>query len=346
MRKILSISVASYNVENTLKETVDSMLKCENVKELEIIIVNDGSKDKTLKIAENYKKVHPGSIVVVDKKNGGHGSTINAALDVATGKYFKTVDGDDWVDSTELDKLIVSLRTCEADLVTSDFSLCLENSGEKVLRHNGIDYAGKTINIDDILNKRAFQMHEISIRTDLLKDSNCRILENCFYVDREYMQYCVGLSETVCEYDYNVYQYRVGDINQSVSPQSRVKRINDQKKLLIRLLEWEEKCPIKSHKQYLQKDTLQFIDYIIESYSFFDLQRCSQVKYELVQLFANIQKNYSYVDLNKKYISFWNYNNASIKSKIFYTIRYLVICSNFKGFSLVMLMQKIRRKDW
>ena len=108
-------------------------------------------------------------------------------------------------------------------------------------------------------------MHEISIRTDLLKDSNCRILENCFYVDREYMQYCVGLSETVCEYDYNVYQYRVGDINQSVSPQSRVKRINDQKKLLIRLLEWEEKCPIKSHKQYLQKDTLQFIDYIIES---------------------------------------------------------------------------------
>ena len=111
-------------------------------------------------------------------------------------------------------------------------------------------------------------------------------------------------------------------------------------------MEWEEKCPIKSHKQYLQKDTLQFIDYIIESYSFFDLQRCSQVKYELVQLFANIQKNYSYVDLNKKYISFWNYNNASIKSKIFYTIRYLVICSNFKGFSLVMLMQKIRRKDW
>ena len=59
MRKILSISVASYNVENTLKETVDSMLKCENVKELEIIIVNDGSKDKTLKIAENYKKIYP-----------------------------------------------------------------------------------------------------------------------------------------------------------------------------------------------------------------------------------------------------------------------------------------------
>ncbi len=191
MRKILSISVASYNVENTLKETVDSILKCENVKELEIIIVNDGSKDKTLKIAENYKKETPESIVVVDKENGGHGSTINAALDVATGKYFKTVDGDDWVDPTELDKLIVSLRTCEADLVTSDFTLCLENSGEKVLRHNGIGYAGKTINIDEILNKRAFQMHEISIRTDLLKDSKCRILENCFYVDREYMQYCV-----------------------------------------------------------------------------------------------------------------------------------------------------------
>lgn len=346
MEKILSISVASYNVQNTLKETIDSMALCKNFKSLEIIIVNDGSKDDTLSIAEKYQQEYPNSIVVIDKKNGGHGSTINSAIDIATGKYFKTVDGDDWVEPIELDKLIDSLKKCDADLVTTDFTLCMENSRKTVLCHNGVNYTQHVTDIDEILDKRAFQMHEITIKTSLLKNSKCRILENCFYVDREYMQYCVGLSKTVCEYDYNVYQYRVGDINQSVSPQSRVKRILDQKKLLKRLLEWGDKCPIASHKDYLKKDTLQFIDYIIESYSFFDIKNCKQVRSELSQLLCSIKREYPRFDLDKKYISFWNYNNASVKSKIFYIVRYIVILADFRGFFLITMLQSLRKKEW
>ena len=197
--KILTVTVPSYNVQAYLEDCLESFVNSEVMDDIEVLIVNDGSSDDTATIAERYVSKYENTFRLINKENGGHGSTINTGAREARGKYFKVVDGDDWVDSTELDKLIVSLRTCEADLVTSDFSLCLENSGEKVLRHNGIDYAGKTINIDDILNKRAFQMHEISIRTDLLKDSNCRILENCIYVDRQYMHYTLGLYQTVRE---------------------------------------------------------------------------------------------------------------------------------------------------
>lgn len=106
MGKILTITVPSYNAENYLLETIPTMLSISNIEKLEIIIVNDGSKDNTLAVAQNLKQNYPNTIVIVDKENGGHGSTINAGIKVATGKYFKVIDADDWVESNNLEQLI------------------------------------------------------------------------------------------------------------------------------------------------------------------------------------------------------------------------------------------------
>ena len=95
----MSICIPSYNMEQYLSRCVDSMLVDEVLDQLEIIIVNDGSKDGTLAIANDYKQRYPQSVVVIDKPNGHYGSCINASLKVATGKYFRIVDADDWVDS-------------------------------------------------------------------------------------------------------------------------------------------------------------------------------------------------------------------------------------------------------
>ena len=99
MSKILTVVIPSYNVEQFLEKTVQSFLADEVIQDIEILIVNDGSKDRTKEIGQQFEEKYPQSIKLVDKENGGHGSTINKGLSIAAGKYFKVVDGDDWVDT-------------------------------------------------------------------------------------------------------------------------------------------------------------------------------------------------------------------------------------------------------
>lgn len=109
-QKILSISIAAYNVEKYLKQLMNSIIRSQRMEDIEVIIVNDGSKDRTVSIAEEYVKMFPNSVVLIDKRNGGHGSTINTGISKASGHYFKSIDGDDWVDSSGLCRLVDYLK--------------------------------------------------------------------------------------------------------------------------------------------------------------------------------------------------------------------------------------------
>ena len=100
--KILTISVAAYNVEKTLDKTLESFNDARVYNDLEVLIVDDGSKDNTKLVAQKYEKIAPQTFKYVEKENGGHGSTINKGISLATGKYFKVIDGDDWVDTDAL----------------------------------------------------------------------------------------------------------------------------------------------------------------------------------------------------------------------------------------------------
>ena len=91
--KTLSITVPCYNSQEYMRNCVDSLLK--GGEDVEILIVDDGSKDDTLKIAKEYEEKYPTIIKAVDKENGGHGDAVNSGLTHATGKYFKVVDSDD-----------------------------------------------------------------------------------------------------------------------------------------------------------------------------------------------------------------------------------------------------------
>lgn len=95
--KHLTITVPCFNSEDYLERCLDSLvIGGENV---EIIIVNDGSTDRTGEIAEQYARQFPKIVTVVHKENGGHGSGVNAGLALATGMYFKVVDSDDWLEA-------------------------------------------------------------------------------------------------------------------------------------------------------------------------------------------------------------------------------------------------------
>ena len=118
--KILTISIAAYNAENYIAKCLDSLIKSKYLEQLDIIVVNDGSRDRTSQIAHQYSNKYD-SIRVIDKENGGHGSTINTSISLAEGKYYKVLDSDDAFDTCELDKLVVFLTESDVDLVLTNY---------------------------------------------------------------------------------------------------------------------------------------------------------------------------------------------------------------------------------
>ena len=131
MKKVLTISVAAYNAEKWLCKCLDSFLVQDVMDDIEVFIVNDGSKDDTKKLALAYEEKYPGIFHLIDKENGGHGSTINAAIPKAQGKYFKIVDADDWVESEGLIQLVNLLKKQDVDAVLSPYYMVDSKSGRK-----------------------------------------------------------------------------------------------------------------------------------------------------------------------------------------------------------------------
>ena len=106
--KYISFAIPCYNSQDYMAHAIESILP--GGEDVEIIIVNDGSKDDTLKIAREYEGKYPDIVRVVDKENGGHGDAVTAGLTHASGSYFKVVDSDDWVDEESLHKILALLR--------------------------------------------------------------------------------------------------------------------------------------------------------------------------------------------------------------------------------------------
>ena len=110
MEKILSLSIAAYNAEKDIVNCLDSLIRSNVLEKLDIIVVNDGSKDHTAEVVQKYVERYRDSIRLVNKKNGGHGSTINTSIKYACGKYYKILDADDWVNSENLNRLVAFLE--------------------------------------------------------------------------------------------------------------------------------------------------------------------------------------------------------------------------------------------
>ena len=121
MEKILTITVPAYNVERFLDQTLASFADERVLDLLEVLIVDDGSKDHTAEITKRYEEKYPQTFRLISKENGGHGSTINRGIREAAGRYFKVVDGDDWVDTDGLCELVRRLRTCSTDYVFTNY---------------------------------------------------------------------------------------------------------------------------------------------------------------------------------------------------------------------------------
>lgn len=244
MNKILTISIAAYNVQKTIEKCLDSFLPCRCFDKLEILVINDGSTDKTQEIVSNYQIRYPNTIRLVNKENGGHGSTLNKSLSLARGKYYKAVDGDDWVIASELDKLVNELERTNADLIIDDYNEVYPDHKKLIsLRKNHV--LGKIYQFDDLFYDKKYEdaifvLSNSTIKTDRLRSVKMKVQEHCFYADTELYFYIGLATRTVMFINSCVYQYRLGNAEQSVSENGIYKHIGDLIKIennLIRLYE-------------------------------------------------------------------------------------------------------------
>ncbi|MGN0629843.1 MAG: glycosyltransferase family 2 protein, partial [Ruminococcus sp.] len=171
MSKILSVSIASYNVEKFLSKALDSCLIGDYMDKLEVIIVNDGSKDRTDEVAGEYVNKYPETFKLINKQNGGYGSTVNAGIKAATGKYFRLLDGDDWFDSKQLIKFIDLLENSEEDMIVAHFMRVFEEDGHSEERDESKGIPFESGRFEDIVTKDWFTMHAVSYKTSILQNN-------------------------------------------------------------------------------------------------------------------------------------------------------------------------------
>lgn len=240
---LLSIAVPCYNVEQYLDKCLTSFSDERFNNKLEVIVVNDGSKDRTQEIAEGYVKHFPSIFKLINKENGGHGSAVNAGIKNSTGKYFRIVDGDDWVHTENMVLLLEKLAETDADMF-------VDQKREVHMVTGATEYFPLPTQIrfdcvmpfEDICAKYEMStyitLHTLSYKTELLKKHNIRLQEHIFYVDIEYIIKATMEAKTVQFADLEIYQYLVGNVNQSVNNQNYVKRFSHHSKVTRELVRY------------------------------------------------------------------------------------------------------------
>ncbi len=234
MEKLLTISIAAYNVESYLRETLDSLIVSEVMDVVEVIIVNDGSSDKTKSIAEEYHDRYPDYFIYIEKNNAGWGSTVNTGLTNARGKYFKLLDGDDYY--TNLGLFVDELKKIDADLVYTPFITFYDDSDRII--HNAIPNGvpvRKTVSMNELYFTDEFAMHGCTFRTEAIKN-RIRITENCFYTDVEFILKSIENTKTIHFVPVEVYCYRLGRQGQSASVEGFRKHYKEHIHILCKLL--------------------------------------------------------------------------------------------------------------
>lgn len=233
--KILSIAVPCYNSQEYMRKCIDSLLVGGD--EVEIIVVDDGSKDDTLRIAKEYEERYPGIVKAVHQENKGHGGAVNTGLAHASGLYFRVVDSDDWLNKDAFEEVLDALKKCirgaqTLDLMISNYVYEKEGAKHKaVMRYRSSLPQGRIFGWEDVKhlgNSHYLLMHSMIYRTELLRDCGLELPEHTFYVDNLVSFIPLSSVKTMYYVDANLYRYYIGREGQSVSESVMIGRIDQQ----------------------------------------------------------------------------------------------------------------------
>ena len=254
--KYITFAIPSYNSENYMRRCIDTLLV--GGEDVEIIIVNDGSKDNTGKIADEYEKKYPGICVAVQKENGGHGSGVNKGLEMAKGIYYKVVDSDDWLDKDAYPILLNKIKEFvdenkEPDLIIGNYIYDhLDEGTHKTIRYNHIFPTDRVFSWNDVKNftpDKNLLMHSLYYKTETLRKTGIKLPEHTFYVDNIFAYMPLTYCEKLFYMNLDLYHYYIGRADQSVNTKVMCGRIDQQLKVTdimtraVNLREIEKKYP-------------------------------------------------------------------------------------------------------
>ena len=221
MQKLLTIVVPVYKVEDYINKCLDSLIvSSEMMEKLEVIIVNDGTPDRSAELSREYVNKYPHTFRQIDKENGGHGSAWNVGLKEATGKYIKFLDSDDWF--SNLETLICDLENNDADVVLNPFVKEFANNGKSVTVDTPIKTQGPTAIDGSFWGQAKERFNGINFWSGTYKASILKPLYPLFAERTMFDDYIITWAplvygRTCITLDYPVYHYLIGRDGQSMS---------------------------------------------------------------------------------------------------------------------------------
>lgn len=248
MNKLLSIIIPTYNMERYLRKCLDSLLvETALMDQLEVLVINDGSKDSSSAIAHEYEAKYPQTFRVVDKANGHYGSCVNKGLELATGKYVKVLDADDSFDNKAFSIFLQKIADIDVDLILTDMeTIYVKDNKHLKSRFKSID-PNQTLPFAEVIANNPlffYGMWHITYKLSILKSMKYVQLEGCLYTDTQWS--CIPSSKVRLLYyiPLSLYKYLVGREGQSVSAEIYHNSISDSMKVCL------------SKAAFLEKETI------------------------------------------------------------------------------------------
>ena len=260
MSKLLSIIIPVYKVEPYINKCLDSLLLYkkdesgkqvldrERMEQMDILIINDGTPDRSAEMSREYVKRYPQYFRQIDKENGGHGSAWNLGVKESRGKYIRFLDSDDWL--TNVDMLLDKLSETDADLVITPTIDHCENNEKwkqeildmewgKVYDANTFDWAGNRSHGNYIFH------HCCTYKASLFQPLLPLFLEKQPYDDSILCAAPMIAAQSLVAYDFVVYHYLMDRPGQSISKEVMQRNFNCKIKVNKQIIIFVEQHPIE-----------------------------------------------------------------------------------------------------
>lgn len=307
MKKKLTVSIAAYQVEKYIRKTLSSFIEDGIRDQVEVLIIDDGGHDGTLRIAKEYAARYPDTFFPIHKENGGWGSTVNCGIENAHGDYFKLLDGDDYFDSGELRKLLECLSREPADLIYTPYRSFDDKSGKTnyIRWCDGPDPdENKAISLNNFDGYLPLAMHSICVKKKLLSENKVSLIEHCFYSDVEYSIKVFYYAENILFLNATVYNYREGLSSQSVSLNGERKHYREHLKVLYRSMDFlKQHQPTGNKKKLLQGRLKEMVENQYQM--MLHLTPTKEHKIEFIEYDSELKKKYSeYYDIRRKTVRY------------------------------------------
>ena len=254
--KLITFTVPCYNSAAYMDHCIETLLTAGE--DAEIILVDDGSKDDTGKIADSYAEKYPSIVRVIHQENGGHGEGVNQGIRNATGVYFKVVDSDDWLDTDALQKVLAELRAHLNDEQPLDLMMAnyvyehVADNTRNIVDYKGILPEGRVFHWDEIgkfpPNKNIL-MHSVIYRTEVLRRSGMELPKHTFYVDNIFVYQPLPYVKSMYYMDLDLYRYFIGRADQSVNESVMVKRVDQQLRVTKHMIDCQDLDALKDQKR-------------------------------------------------------------------------------------------------